>query len=101
MMAHELDTATHKTVSNSGELTNFVPVYNDNISADIGLRIIRLGDGRFDFTLLGPLIKNADANLNGISSQKDIFAHVEICRQQWQRAVVNNKTFVETRTPKY
>src|SRR5437660_1182165 len=105
IMAYGFDLHEHKTISNSGDLAHVLGVHEDNIQADVGLRITRpqVEKGKLDFTLFGPIIKSADLNLNGISQRapKDIFARVEACRQEWKKVVVDLKTYAEDREPKY
>ena len=87
-MSYEIDLRKHQTVSNSGTKDN------DSLQADLGIRIISLGDqGPFDFTLFGPLIKSPDLNLHGISHRtaNELFALAEECRKTWKSAVVDSR----------
>lgn len=87
-MDHEIDLREYQTVSNPGTKDN------DSLQADIGIRIISLGDhGPFDFTLFGPLIKSPDLHLHGIShrTKNEMFALAEECRKTWKSAVVDRR----------
>jgi len=85
-MTHDFDLREHQTISNAGTRDN------DSVQADLGIRIISLGDqGPFDFTLFGPLINDPDLNLHGVSepSANEMFALAEECRKTWKSAVVD------------
>jgi len=96
-MTHDFDLREHQTISNAGTRDN------DSVQADLGIRIISLGDqGPFDFTLFGPLINDPDLNLHGVSerSANEMFALAEECRKTWKSAVVDRqgKTEVDGKT---
>src|SRR5258708_26075021 len=89
---------TH-TLSNSANLGRIAGVHEDNVAADIGLRIARADslDGTFDFMLFGNAVQTDDLNLIGYSRQteSEIFAAVEECRDEWKTNVVDRKVQVE------
>jgi hypothetical protein len=96
-MPHELQ-LTH-TLSNSANLGRIAGVHEDNVAADIGLRIARAEpqDGTFDFMLFGNAVQSDDLNVSGYSRQteNEIFAAVEECRNEWKTNVVDRTVQVQ------
>jgi hypothetical protein len=92
-----LDLTTHRTVRNFDDLPKVPGVYEDNVQADVGLRITRASpeEGYYDFILFGPLVTGPDLNQNGVSrrDRDDMFAKIEDCRKVWKNVVVDKTAF--------
>src|SRR4051794_40965789 len=90
MMRVPYNLQDHQTVSNSGNFTDLVGIYPDNIPFEVQLRIDpdRHGDGFF-FTMFGPSVTAPDVQGISMRSGKDIFLLVEECREKWAEQIVN------------
>ena len=93
-MAHEFDLRRYETVLNPG-------VCDDDIAqADLGIRIISTSkdaDCSYDFSLFGPMIKNSDAQMNGLSfrNKYDMIALAGECRDTWRKALIEHRYRME------